>query len=38
MNTPTWPFPSPNGPIPWTAKQKTDYERAKREKQGDAPW
>jgi hypothetical protein len=38
MITPTWPFPPPSGPIPWTAKQKADYELAKREKQGDAPW
>jgi hypothetical protein len=38
MNAPNWPFPPPSGPIPWTAKQKADYERAKRDKQGDAPW
>jgi len=34
----TWPFPPPTGPTPWTAKQKAEYERAKRNQQGEAPW
>lgn len=33
----TWPFPPPSGPVPWTTKQKHDYDRAQREKAGDAP-
>jgi hypothetical protein len=33
-----WPFPPPTGPIPWTAKQKADYEQNKRNQQGGAPW
>ena len=33
-----WPFPPATGPIPWTAKQIKEYEKQKREQQGDAPW
>jgi hypothetical protein len=34
----TWPFPPPCGPVPWTAKQKRDYERQQRDKREEAPW
>lgn len=28
-----WPFPPPGGPVPWTEKQKRDYERQRREQE-----
>lgn len=31
--TPNWPFPPPGGPVPWTEKQKRDYERQQRERE-----
>lgn len=38
MSARNWPFPPPGGPVPWTPKQKRDYERKQREQQGEAPW
>jgi hypothetical protein len=26
-----WPFPPPTGPVPWTPKQKQEYERKQRQ-------
>jgi hypothetical protein len=34
----TWPFPPPGGPVPWTAKQRKEYERREREKLPPAPY
>ena len=31
--TPNWPFPPPGGPVPWTEKQKRDYERQQRQRE-----
>lgn len=33
-----WPFPPPGGPVPWTAKQRKQYERQEREKLPPAPY
>ena len=32
-----WPFPPPTGPVPWTTKQKRDYEKQQRERAEEAP-
>ena len=29
--TPTWPFPPPGGPAPWTREQELAYQRKQRE-------
>jgi hypothetical protein len=38
----TWPFPPPEGPIPWTPKQVRDYQRQQEERAREgappAPW
>ena len=31
--TPSWPFPPPGGPAPWTREQELEYQRAQRQKQ-----
>ena len=33
-----WPFPPPTGPVPWTAKQKKEYERRKLDDAEEAPF
>ena len=38
MNTPSWPFPPPTGPVPWTAKQIRDYARKQIEQTEEAPF
>lgn len=32
----TWPFPPPNGPVPWTKRQIQEYEKQQRNNQEDA--
>lgn len=32
-----WPFPPANGPIPWTAKQKQEYERQQQQQLPESP-
>lgn len=32
-----WPFPPPTGPVPWTPKQKQEYERKQRKQWEEAP-
>ena len=29
--TPSWPFPPPGGPVPWTREQELAYQRQQRE-------
>jgi hypothetical protein len=33
-----WPFPPPQGPTPWTAKQKADYAKQQRQQLPTAPF
>lgn len=33
-----WPFPGPNGPIPWTSKQIKEYNEQQRQQLPDAPF
>lgn len=37
MPTNNWPFPPPTGPVPWTPKQKQEYERKQRKQWEEAP-
>ena len=32
-----WPFPPPTGPVPWTAKQKKEYELKQHQQLPEAP-
>jgi len=34
----TWPFPPPTGPVPWTKKQREEYQRQQRDKAEEAPY
>lgn len=33
-----WPFPPRDGPVPWTAQQKRDYERQQQQQREPAAW
>lgn len=36
--SPTWPFPPPGGPVPWTEEQKKAYEQQQRNQEEPAKW